>query len=102
MKSKWKTAFWVLLATFCFTTITLGYVILEQNSSIYHLKRQHQSTEWDLEQFSEAIEGKLKFEDFKKITDRFYDLDDSTSIGLNRVTIFFDKDKKIKSVTTKW
>jgi hypothetical protein len=66
------------------------------------MREGYQDTEHDLEQVSQVIKGKLTFEDFKEITDRYPDLGDSTSIELNRIKINFGTDKKVSSVTTNW
>lgn len=66
------------------------------------MREGYQDTEHDLEQVSQIIKGKLTFEDFKEITDRYPDLSDSTSIELNRIKINFGTDKKVSSVTTSW
>jgi hypothetical protein len=102
MKNKWKTAFWILLIVFFGVTLFQTYTILDQGTTITYMREGYQDTEYDLEQISETIEGKLKFEDFKEITKRFDDLGDSSSIDLNRVRILFDSDKTVKAVTTKW
>ena len=66
------------------------------------MREGYRDTEHDLEQVSQIIKGKLTFEDFKEITDRYPDLGDSTSIELNRIKINFGTDKKVSSVTTNW
>ena len=66
------------------------------------MREGYKDTENDLQQISQVIKGKLTFEDFKEITDRYPDLGDSSSIDLNRVKINFGTDKKVSSVTTNW
>lgn len=78
------------------------YNIIDQGVTIAHMKEGYQDTEADLEQISKVIEGKLAFEDFKEISDRYPDLNDSTELGLNRVKIVFGSDKNVKRVTTQW
>jgi hypothetical protein len=102
MKNKWRTAFWTLLTVFILTTLFLLYSILDQGVTITYMREGYQDTEHDLEQVSQIIKGKLTFEDFKEITDRYPDLGDSTSIELNRIKINFGTDKKVSSVTTNW
>ena len=102
MKNKWRTAFWTLLAVFVLTTIFLLYSVLDQGVTITYMREGYRDTEHDLEQVSQIITGKLTFEDFKEITDRYPDLGDSTSIELNRIKINFGTDKKVSSVTTNW
>jgi hypothetical protein len=102
MKNKWRTAFWTLLTIFILTTAILFYTILDQSVTITHMSDSSFGTENDLEQISGVIKGKLMFGDFKEITDRYQDLDDSTSIELNQIKINFGTDKKISSMTTKW
>jgi hypothetical protein len=70
--------------------------------TITYLKESSSSTESDLKQISEIINGKLTFSDFKEISDRYPDLEDSTSLGLNQIKINFGTDKKLKSITTNW
>jgi hypothetical protein len=102
MKNKWRTAFWTLLTVFVLTTILLLYSVLDQGVTITYMREGYRDTEHDLEQVSQIIKGKLTFEDFKEITDRYPDLGDSTSIELNRIKINFGTDKKVSSVTTNW
>jgi len=102
MKNKWRTAFWTLLTVFVLTTLFLLYSILDQGVTITYMREGYEDTEHDLEQVSQIIKGKLTFEDFKEITDRYPDLEDSTSIELNRIKINFGADKKVSSVTTNW
>jgi hypothetical protein len=102
MKNKWRTAFWTLLTVFVLTTLFLLYSILDQGVTITYMREGYEDTEHDLEQVSQIIKGKLTFEDFKEITDRYPDLEDSTSIELNRIKINFGTDKKVSSVTTNW
>jgi hypothetical protein len=66
------------------------------------MREGYEDTEHDLEQVSQIMKGKLTFDDFKEITDRYPDLGDSTSIELNRIKINFGTDKKVSSVTTNW
>jgi len=66
------------------------------------MREGYEDTEHDLEQVSQIVKGKLTFEDFKEMTDRYPDLGDSTSIELNRIKINFGTDKKVSSVTTDW
>lgn len=70
--------------------------------TITYMREGYEDTEHDLEQVSQIVKGKLTFEDFKEITDRYPDLGDSTSIELNRIKINFGTDKKVSSVTTDW
>jgi hypothetical protein len=102
MKNKWRTAFWTLLTVFVLTTLFLLYSILDQGVTITYMREGYEDTEHDLEQVSQIIKGKLTFEDFKEITDRYPGLEDSTSIELNRIKINFGTDKKVSSVTTNW
>jgi hypothetical protein len=102
MKNKWRTAFWTLLTVFVLTTLFLLYSILHQGVTITYMREGYEYTEHDLEQVSQVIKGKLTFEDFKEIRDRYPDLGDSTSIELNRIKINFGIDKKVSSVTTTW
>ena len=102
MKNKWRTAFWALLTIFALTTLFLLYSILDQGVTITYMREGYEDTEHDLEQVSQIIKGKLTFEDFKEITERYPDLGDSTSIELNRIKINFGTDKKVSSVTTNW
>jgi hypothetical protein len=102
MKNRWRTSFWILFVIFIGTTLFQTYTILDQGTTVAYMEERYQETEYDLEQISETIDGKLKFEDFKEITKRFDNLGDSGSIDLNRVRILFDQDKTVKSVTTKW
>lgn len=102
MKNKWRTAFWTLLTVFVLTTLFLLYSILDQGGTITYMREGYEDTEHDLEQVSQIVKGKLTFEDFKEITDRYPDLGDSTSIELNRIKINFGTDKKVSSVTTDW
>ena len=102
MKNKWRTAFWTLLTVFVLTTLFLLYSILDQGVTLTYMREGYKDTENDLQQISQVIKGKLTFEDFKEITDRYPDLGDSSSIDLNRVKINFGTDKKVSSVTTNW
>lgn len=102
MKNKWRTAFWTLLTVFVLTTLFLLYSILDQGGTITYMREGYEDTEHDLEQVSQIVKGKLTFEDFKEMTDRYPDLGDSTSIELNRIKINFGTDKKVSSVTTDW
>ena len=102
MKNKWRTAFWTLLTVFVLTTLFLLYSILDQGVTLTYMREGYKDTESDLQQISQIIRGKLTFEDFKEITDRYPDLGDSTSIELNRIKINFGTDKKVSSVTTNW
>lgn len=102
MKNKWRTAFWTLLTVFVLTTLFLLYSILDQGMTITYMREGYEDTEHDLEQVSQIVKGKLTFEDFKEMTDRYPDLGDSTSIELNRIKINFGTDKKVSSVTTDW
>ena len=102
MKNKWRTAFWILLTFFISTTLFLLYSILDQGVTITYMREGYEDTEHDLEQVSQILKGKLTFEDFKEITDRYPDLGDSTSIELNRIKINFGTDRKVRSVTTNW
>lgn len=90
------------MTVFILTTLFLLYSILDQGVTITYMREGYQDTEHDLEQVSQIIKGKLTFEDFKEITDRYPDLGDSTSIELNRIKINFGTDKKVSSVTTNW
>lgn len=102
MKNKWETAFWALLTVFVLTTCYLTYNLLDQGVTITYMKERYWDTESDLEQLSKVIDGKLTFDDFKEISDRYPELGDSTELGLNRIKIVFGTDKKVKRVTNQW
>jgi len=102
MKNKWKAAFFALLIIFTLTTLFLIYSILDQGVTLTYMKEGYEDTEYDLLQISKVIEGKLTFDDFKEISDRYPDLEDSSSLELNRIKIEFGLDKKVKKVTTQW
>ena len=90
------------MTVFVLTTLFLLYSILDQGVTLTYMREGYKDTENDLQQISQVIKGKLTFEDFKEITDRYPDLGDSSSIDLNRVKINFGTDKKVSSVTTNW
>ena len=90
------------MTVFVLTTLFLLYSILDQGVTLTYMREGYKDTESDLQQISQIIRGKLTFEDFKEITDRYPDLGDSTSIELNRIKINFGTDKKVSSVTTNW
>jgi hypothetical protein len=90
------------IGSFFLTTLFLLYSILDQGVTLTYMREGYADTDHDLEQISQIMKGKLTFEDFKEITDRYPDLGDSTSIELNRIKINFGTDKKVISVTRNW
>ncbi|MGE0773391.1 MAG: hypothetical protein AB7K37_16885 [Cyclobacteriaceae bacterium] len=101
-KNNWRTAFFALLVVFIATTLFLIYSILDQGVTITYMKEGYRDTESDLEQLSKVIEGRLTLDDFKGNVDPELQMVDSTTIELNRVTITFGTDKKVKGVMTRW
>ena len=102
MRNNWKIAFWTLLIVSVTLTFYLGYVILDQGTTITYMKEGYQDTENDLLQLSGAIKGKLTKSDFNDILKRYPDSGELRTLDLNRIRIKFDKFNKVDTITTNW
>lgn len=102
MRNNWKIAFCTLLIVFVSTTLYLGYVILDQGTTITYMKEGYEDTESDLLQISGALKGKLTKSDFNDILKRYPDSAKLMTLDLNRIRVKFDKNNKVDTITTNW
>lgn len=102
--NKWKFAFWALFAVFLIESAGLACFLFIHVNSIENLKWQNQCFEFDLEQLSDLVRGKMVKEDFKVIFGRYQDekYDTLNEVGLNQIRIVFDSLGKLDTLTTKW
>jgi hypothetical protein len=95
-----KTTFWVLIAGWIVSTTLLSYQIFDKESKITFLKEQKEDTEFDLEQLSEIIKGKITKTDFQDTLR--YPNGIENKIEFNQLKIIFDSTSNLIKVTSKW
>ena len=80
----------------------MGYVILDQGTTITYMKEGYEDTESDLLQLSGAVKGKLTKTDFNDILKRYPDSAELKVLDLNRIRIKFDKNNKVDTIISNW